>query len=127
MPREGSICGRLPSNPRLKTDIENARLKGSLCSARLSRITLDGYPSDPFQVPWKGVRLFDMKFRVEIEQEEDGRWIAEVIDLPGVLAYGNSSAEAQAKVQALALRVVADRLEHGEAGPDLVSISFAAA
>jgi len=68
-----------------------------------------------------------MKFRVEIEQEEDGCWIAEVIDLPGVLAYGNSSAEAQAKVQALALRVVADRLEHGEAGPDLVSISFAAA
>ena len=68
-----------------------------------------------------------MKFRVEIEQEEDGRWIAEVIDLPGVLAYGNSSAEAQAKVQALALRVVADRFEHGEAGPDLVSISFAAA
>ena len=68
-----------------------------------------------------------MKFRVEIEQEEDDRWIAEVIDLPGVLAYGNSSAEAQAKVQALALRVVADRLEHGEAGPDLVSISFAAA
>jgi len=68
-----------------------------------------------------------MKFRVEIEQEEDGRWIAEVVDLPGVLAYGNTSEEAQAKVQALALRVVADRLEHGEAGPDLVSISFAAA
>ena len=68
-----------------------------------------------------------MKFRVEIEQEEDGCWIVEVIDLSGVLAYGNSSAEAQAKVQALALRVVADRLEHGEAGPDLVSISFAAA
>src|SRR5438093_270626 len=40
MPREGSICGRLPSNPRLKTDIENARLKGSLCSARLSRMVL---------------------------------------------------------------------------------------
>ena len=68
-----------------------------------------------------------MKFRVEIEQEEDGRWIAEVADLPGVLAYGNTSDEAQSKVQALALRVVADRLEHGEAGPDLVSISFAAA
>jgi predicted RNase H-like HicB family nuclease len=68
-----------------------------------------------------------MNFRVEIEQEEDGRWIAEVIDLPGVLAYGSTSDEAQAKVQALALRVVADRLEHGEAGPDLVSISFAAA
>jgi predicted RNase H-like HicB family nuclease len=68
-----------------------------------------------------------MNFRVEIEQEEDGRWIAEVVDLPGVMAYGNTSKEAQAKVQALALRVVADRLEHGEAGPDLVSISFAAA
>ena len=68
-----------------------------------------------------------MTFLVEIEQEEDGRWIAEVVDLPGVLAYGKTPAEAKAKVQALALRVVADRLEHGEAGPDLVSISFAAA
>lgn len=68
-----------------------------------------------------------MKFRVEIEQEEDGRWIAEVVDLPGVLAYENTSEEAQAKVQALALRVVADRLEHGEANADLVSISFVAA
>ena len=78
-------------------------------------------------MPWKGVRLLDMKFRVEIEQEEDGRWIAEVVDLPGVLAYGSTSEEAQAKVQAFALRVIADRLEHGEAGPNLVSISFAAA
>ena len=68
-----------------------------------------------------------MQFRVEIEQEEDGRWIAEVIDLPGVLAYGNTLQEAKAKVQALALRVVADRLEHGEAGSDLVTVSFAAA
>jgi predicted RNase H-like HicB family nuclease len=68
-----------------------------------------------------------MTFRVEIEQEEDGRWIAEVVDLPGVLAYGKTPEEAKAKVQALALRVVADRLEHGEAGPDLLSISFAAA
>ena len=68
-----------------------------------------------------------MNLRVEIEQEEDGRWIAEVVDLPGVLAYGATSNEAQSKVQALALRVLADRLEHGEAGPDLVIISFAAA
>lgn len=68
-----------------------------------------------------------MTFLVEIEQEEDGRWIAEVIDLPGVLAYGRTLEEAKARVQALALRVVADRLEHGEAGPDLLSISFAAA
>ena len=44
-----------------------------------------------------------MKFRLEIEQEEDGLWIAEVVDLPGVLAYGNTCEEAQTKVQALAL------------------------
>jgi predicted RNase H-like HicB family nuclease len=68
-----------------------------------------------------------MTFKVEVEQEEDGRWIAEVLELPGVLAYGRTPEEARAKVQALALRVVADRLEHGEAGPDLGSISFAAA
>ena len=68
-----------------------------------------------------------MQFKVELEQEDDGRWIAEVPDLPGVMAYGQSSSEAQAKVQALALRVLADRLEHGEEGPDLVNISFNAA
>ena len=68
-----------------------------------------------------------MIFKVEIEQEEDGRWIAEVTELPGVLAYGTTADDARAKVQALALRVVADRLEHGEAGSDLLSISFNAA
>ena len=69
----------------------------------------------------------NMTFKVEIEQEDDGRWLAEVVELPGVLAYGATPDEARAKVQALALRVLADRLEHGEAGPDLVNISFAAA
>jgi predicted RNase H-like HicB family nuclease len=64
---------------------------------------------------------------VEIEKEEDGRWIGEVPELPGVLAYGVTPDDARAKVQALALRVVADRLEHGEAGPDLLRISFKAA
>lgn len=68
-----------------------------------------------------------MRFMVEIEQEDDGRWLAEVVELPGVLAYGRTVEEAKALVQALALRVVADRLEHGEAGPELLSISFAAA
>ena len=68
-----------------------------------------------------------MTFKVEIEQEEDGRWIAEVVGLAGVLAYGKTQDETRAKIQALALRVIADRLEHGEAGPDLLSISFAAA
>jgi predicted RNase H-like HicB family nuclease len=68
-----------------------------------------------------------MTFSIELEQEVDGRWIAEVIDLPGVLAYGTSQSEAKARVQALALRVVADRLEHGEASPDFTTITFAAA
>ncbi len=68
-----------------------------------------------------------MVFRVEVEQETDGRWLAEVIELPGVMAYGQTREEALAKTKALALRVVADRLEHGETGPDLPSISFAAA
>ena len=66
-------------------------------------------------------------FKVEVEQEEDGRWLAEVLELPGVLAYGQSQDAALSKVQALALRVIAERLEHGEAGPQLLSISFAAA
>jgi predicted RNase H-like HicB family nuclease len=68
-----------------------------------------------------------VKLKVELEQEEDGRWIGEVPDLAGVLAYGATAAEARAKVQALALRVVADRLEHGEASSDLLDISFIAA
>ncbi len=68
-----------------------------------------------------------MTFLVEIEREDDGRWIAEAPDLPGVVAYGGDPDQAKAKVQALALRVVADRLEHGEAGPDLLEIRFAAA
>ena len=66
-------------------------------------------------------------FKVETEQETDGRWIAEVAELPGTLAYGASQDEAIAKVQALALRVVADRLEQGEAGREYLNISFKAA
>jgi predicted RNase H-like HicB family nuclease len=68
-----------------------------------------------------------MTFTVEYERETDGRWLAEVIELPGVLAYGVTSDEAVAKAQALALRVLADRLEHGERSPEYLSISFAAA
>jgi predicted RNase H-like HicB family nuclease len=68
-----------------------------------------------------------MKFIVETEQEEDGRWIAEVLELPGVVAYGQTPEEARARAQALALRVLAERLEHGEMAPELVSVSFAAA
>lgn len=68
-----------------------------------------------------------MTFTVEIEPEDDGRWIAEVLELSGALVYGHTPAEAQAKVQALALRIIADRLDHAEANPDLLSMSFAAA
>jgi predicted RNase H-like HicB family nuclease len=66
-------------------------------------------------------------FNIELEQETDGRWLAEVTELPGVMCYGADRADAVAKVQALALRVVADRLEHDEAGGDLLKISFNAA
>jgi len=62
--------------------------------------------------------------RVEIEREEDGRWIGEIPELPGVVAYGTTEAEARTKVQALALRVIADRLEHGEPIPSVPSISL---
>lgn len=68
-----------------------------------------------------------MTFTVESELEDDGRWLAEVLELPGVLAYGKSSEEAIARAQALALRVLADRLEHGEGTREFVSIPFAAA
>jgi predicted RNase H-like HicB family nuclease len=68
-----------------------------------------------------------MHYTVETEREEDGRWIAEVTDLDGVLAYGTTRDEAIARAEALALRVLADRLEHAEARPDLVSVSFRAA
>jgi predicted RNase H-like HicB family nuclease len=68
-----------------------------------------------------------MTFTVEYEQEEDGRWLAEVLELPGALAYGQTSEEAVAKAQALALRVLADRLEHGESAREFVQITFAAA
>ena len=66
-------------------------------------------------------------FPVELEREEDGRWIAEVPSLPGVMVYGQSRDEAMAKVEALALRVLADRLEHGEAVPEVTRLFFAAA
>jgi len=68
-----------------------------------------------------------MNFTIEIELEEDGRWIAEVPDLSGVMTYGKTREEAVARVQALALRVLAERLEHGEAAPGLLTVSFQAA
>jgi len=59
---------------------------------------------------------------IEIEQEEDGRWLAEVPDLPGVLAYGQTREEAVRKAQSLSLHVLADRLEHGETFPHMETV-----
>lgn len=68
-----------------------------------------------------------MNFTIELEQEVDGRWIAEVLELPGVLAYGQTPQQAQARALALALRVLADRLENDEAIAAPLTVSFAAA
>ncbi|MDP9316339.1 MAG: type II toxin-antitoxin system HicB family antitoxin [Chloroflexota bacterium] len=68
-----------------------------------------------------------MNFTIELAQEVDGRIIAEVPDLPGVLAYGQSRDEAVARAKALALRVLADRLEHGEPVPEMADVFSVAA
>ena len=60
--------------------------------------------------------------KIEIEREEDGRWIAEIPELPGVMVYGDSRNEAISKAEALALRVLADRLEHEEEIPELKEV-----
>ena len=57
--------------------------------------------------------------KIEIEREDDGRWIAELPELPGVMVYGDTEEQAVAKVEALALRIIADRLDHGESIPEL--------
>ena len=68
-----------------------------------------------------------MNFTIEVEQENDGRWIAEVLELRGTLVYGQTRQEAIAKGQALVLRVLAGQLDHGEANSDLVHVTFNAA
>lgn len=67
-----------------------------------------------------------MNFTIEHEQEEDGRWLAEIPELPGVFAYGASADEAMVKAETLALRVIAERLEQGEIGPLSIHFSLAA-
>jgi predicted RNase H-like HicB family nuclease len=62
------------------------------------------------------------RYAIEIEQEEDSRWLTEIPELPGVMVYGASREEAVARVKALALRVLADRLEHGETIPELMEV-----
>jgi predicted RNase H-like HicB family nuclease len=80
-------------------------------------ISLSRAPSELFHL-----RESSMEFNLECEREEDGRWLAEVALLPGVLAYGASANEAMAKAEVLALRVLAEQLEHGETLPVDISI-----
>lgn len=68
-----------------------------------------------------------MSLTIELDRERDGRWIAEVQQLPGVLAYGQDRDEAVARAQALALRVLAERLDNGETLPDPLNVSFSVA
>jgi len=68
-----------------------------------------------------------LRLTIDTEQEEDGRWIAEIPELPGVMAYGPTRSDAVAKVEALALRVLAERIEHGETIAEPLEVSFVAA
>ncbi len=68
-----------------------------------------------------------MTFTVEVEQETDGRWIAEIAQIPGAMSYGTSRDEAVARVEALALRVLAERIEQGESSPEIQQVFSVAA
>ncbi len=68
-----------------------------------------------------------MTYAVQVDREPDGRWLAEVPSLPGAMCYGGDRNEAIARVQALALRVIAERLEHRDAPPELISVTFTTA
>ncbi len=71
---------------------------------------------------WRPPCYTDGMFKVEVEQENDGRWIAEVPELPGAMVYGKTREEAVTRAQALALRILAERLEHGEELPQVEAV-----
>ncbi len=73
------------------------------------------------------VKFNGVTYTVQIDREPDGRWLADIPSLPGVMCYGGDRDEAIAKVQALALRVIAERLEHRDAPPQLVTLTFTTA
>jgi len=66
-----------------------------------------------------------MQYDIEFEQEEDGRWIAEIVALPGVMAYGDTRTEAESRVEAMALRVIADRIERDKTTMSQVHFAIA--
>lgn len=76
---------------------------------------------------WLGCYSTQVTFSIELEREDDGRWLAEVPTLAGVMCYGADRDEAVARVQALALRVIAERLEHREAPAEFLNVTFQAA
>jgi predicted RNase H-like HicB family nuclease len=78
--------------------------------------------TDPKKPP-RSVRSQDLQFRIETERETDGRWIAEIPDLPGALAYGKTEAEARAKAYAIALRAIADDVEKSKDVPESISVT----
>lgn len=106
-------------------EIAERTVKGMACAADPARPAARERRS---MLP-AGAILGDMeskRFAIEVDRETDGRWIAEVIALPGALAYGATREEAVVRVEALALRVLADRLEHGEPVPELDALFVAA-
>ena len=105
-------------------DEEDAYLR-TICALRVEGVLLT--PSGPRSRESLELLARQRIQVVLIDREVDGRWIAEVPDLAGVLTYGATREEAVAHVQALALRVIADRLEHNEAPADLLTVTFRAA
>jgi predicted RNase H-like HicB family nuclease len=82
----------------------------------------------PQSQPYSFARpMKSMNLNLEVEQEEDGRWLAEVLELPGAMAYGASADEAMVKAEALAFRALAEQLEHGEVSPLSITLSVPAA
>jgi predicted RNase H-like HicB family nuclease len=77
--------------------------------------------------PPEPARSSELQFSIEVEREEDGRWIAEIADIPGVLAYGDTREQATANACALALRVIADQVEESESVPKSISVRSASA
>ena len=88
---------------------------------------MEGVPKDCAILKDRLLRECPMKLQIAVEEETDGRWIAEVDAIPGVLAYGVSRIDAVARVQALALRALAERMEQGEAVAELLHVEFLAA
>ena len=73
---------------------------------------------------WLGRMIRIVNLTIDLEREEDGRWIAEAVELPGVLCYGQSKEEAISNAERLAIDVIADRIAHGELPPSALSVSF---